>query len=147
MAKSNVVIRKALDELEPGYVSEPGLDTGTESWVQHQDADACDINKIFDKHAKDHTLIEHVNRYQGYYGDVADVVDYATALRIVEEADDAFMSLPADIRKRFGNDPSEFLSFVDNPDNLDEMQRMGLVPPESVPVQAAQGGAQPTPEG
>jgi hypothetical protein len=37
------------------------------------------------------------------------------------------MKIPSDIRKQFNNNPGEFLNFVSNPDNEEEMQKMGFV--------------------
>ena len=39
---------------------------------------------------------------------------------------EAFNSLPSDIRKKFDNDPAEFLEFVSDEKNNDEMIQMGL---------------------
>ena len=41
-------------------------------------------------------------------------------------AQEAFNSLPSDIRKKFDNDPAEFLEFVSDEKNNDEMIQMGL---------------------
>lgn len=85
----------------------------------------CDINNIMAKYARS-GLIEHVNRYQGQYGDFTEVVDYQEALNMVSQAQSAFMSLPASIRTRFENDPGKYLAFVQDPGNSEELVRMGL---------------------
>ena len=48
------------------------------------------------------------------------------AYAIVERADQAFNSLPARLRERFGG-PSGLLEFLDDPENLKEAQDLGLV--------------------
>lgn len=89
----------------------------------------CDINTIMGKYERGQ-LIEHVNRYQGDYGDYTKVPQsYDEALNQVIEAKDMFMTLPAKLREKFDNDPAEFLAFVDNPENLDEMRELGLANP------------------
>lgn len=85
----------------------------------------CDVNNILKKYQKT-GLIEHVNQYQGDYHDLYDVVDYQTALNIVIEANDAFNSLPSSIRKKFNNSPQEFLAFVSDENNIDEMYELGI---------------------
>ena len=40
----------------------------------------------------------------------------------------AFIFLPSKIRKKFENDPKVFLDFVCNPENVDELRTMGLLP-------------------
>ena len=37
------------------------------------------------------------------------------------------MTLPADLRKRFSNDPGQLLSFLENEDNRAEAIKLGLV--------------------
>ena len=84
----------------------------------------CDINYILDKYRQT-GLVNHVNRFQGSYGDFDDV-DYHQAMNIVIEANESFNSLPSDIRKRFSNNPELFLEFINNPENIDEMVELGL---------------------
>ena len=55
-----------------------------------------------------------------YFGDFSEGVDLRDALDQVRLAGDRFMALPAEIRSRFGNDPVEFLNWVNDPGNLDE---------------------------
>lgn len=133
MAKG-IVARKARDEYVSGYVSEGlYLDT-SDCHVQQHQADECDINKIMARYERDGVL-EHVKQFHGEYGDFTEVQDYATSLRQVIQAEECFMSLPAEIRKKFDNDPGQFLDFVTNPANRDEMGKMGLLEaPEGVPV-------------
>lgn len=89
----------------------------------------CDINSIMKKFLKT-GLVEHVNRYNGNYGDFTELpVDYQEAMNIVLRADEVFMSLPAGIRSRFGNDPQGFLQFVSDPKNEREMIELGLAKP------------------
>lgn len=98
-------------------------------------ADECDISSImarFDKTG----LIEHVNKFQGDYGDFTDAQTYQDSLNQVIEAEEMFMSLPAQVRAKFENDPGQFLDFVANPDNLSEMVDLGLAKPIQEPVEA-----------
>lgn len=85
----------------------------------------CDINTIMARYQKT-GLLEHVSRYQGRYEDVAESMDYQSALNVVMAAEEAFASLPSSIRARFENDPGQFLAFVEDPGNEDEMVDLGL---------------------
>ena len=87
--------------------------------------DECDVNKILAKYRKS-GMLTHVNRYEGKYDDVSDVVDYQSALNIVEESKAIFASLPSDVRSKFANDPGKFMAFVHDPANAEEMVQMGL---------------------
>jgi phage internal scaffolding protein len=97
-----------------------------ESLTHSYFAEDCDINVIMAQYEKS-GLIEHVNRYNGSYGDFTDVSDYQSSLNAVLEAQEAFDSLPAKVRSRFSNDPAEFLSFVNDSSNKDEMISLGLL--------------------
>ena len=64
-----------------------------------------DINRIMAKYEKT-GLINHVNNYQGDYGDFTNAPDYQTALNSVLAANEMFATLPSKLRKQFGNDPT-----------------------------------------
>jgi len=83
------------------------------------------INTIMKKFAKTGQLPEMINR-EPRYGDFIDAPDYLTAMNAVAHANEQFANLSAATRKRFSNDPAEFLEFATNPENGDEMIRLGL---------------------
>lgn len=91
---------------------------------QHHKKD-CDINHILRTYDKT-GLITHVNTAQAHYGDFTIVNEYQESLNLVMAAQEDFLAMPADIRKKFDNDPGQFMEFVTNPDNLDEMRELGL---------------------
>ena len=69
------------------------------------------------------------------FGDFNGISDYQTALHVLDAADKAFMSVPANVRSRFNNDPSLFVEFFNDSANRDEAAKLGLVPPAApVPV-------------
>lgn len=90
----------------------------------------CDINNIMARYAKT-GLLTHTNRYAGQYADLGTATDLHEAHNVIIAADAAFSSLPAAVRTRFDNDPEKFLEFVQNPDNLDEINSLGLGVPFS----------------
>lgn len=94
--------------------------------------DECDITKILAKYRKT-GLIDHVNRFQGHYGDFSSAQDYHASLNQVLQANDMFMTLPSDIRTRFDNDPGKFLAFVEDPANAASMVELGLKRPSAAP--------------
>jgi len=61
------------------------------------------------------------------YGDFSGVLDYHTALNAVIAADGEFMTLPANLRARFDNDPQELIEFLNNPENKEEAIKLGLL--------------------
>ncbi len=107
--------------------------TTGESMTKQSFRNESNINIIMAKYAKT-GLIDHVKKYEGRYEDVTGVEDYHTSLNRIHAAQAAFMSLPSGVRTKFDNDPGEFLNFVNEPDNLEEMYEMGLAkrPPEAL---------------
>ncbi len=102
--------------------------------------DECDVNNIirsYDKTGIFTHLNETIPQYAVFTADeVLGTVDfdYHAALNIVRAADDGFEALPAVLRKRFLNDPGEFIKFVDDPENHDEAVQLGLVEAPAEPV-------------
>lgn len=92
----------------------------------------CDINLMMAKFQRTGQLT-HVRESLGTYGDYSNVDDYQSALNNVKAAESAFAAMPANIRDRFQNDAAQFLEFMDNPDNQDEAEDLGLVKSKIVP--------------
>jgi len=76
--------------------------------------DECDVNKIVEKYMRSGVLPSNVRTSQGYM-DVSGIGDYEQALTTVQRAEDSFMALPAALRARFHNDPSQFLNAMQDP--------------------------------
>ena len=89
-------------------------------------------------------IIAHQSLVQGRYGDYVDAPEYDEAMNKIVAANDMFESLPADIRDRFNNSPEKFLEFVHDPDNEDEMRKLGLLnkkdSPEESTAKSSKGG-------
>lgn len=96
------------------------------SMTKQSFAKECDINSIMAKYQKT-GLIDHVNKYEGRYGDFTNVSDYQTSLNAVMAAQDEFLSLPSSLRARFANDPAQFLHFVHDENNREEAINLGLI--------------------
>lgn len=99
----------------------------------------CDINNVI-KSFSATGMFKHVsaNAGLGAYQDLPDAFDFQASLHEVQKAKEAFMTLPAKLRSRFGNDPADFLAFAQDPKNLDEMRTLGLAkpaPPAPPPVE------------
>jgi len=113
--------------------------------LTRQDAkDECDVNRILQKYQQT-GLIDHRAKHEPRYG-FADSVDLHEAMNLITEAQEMFDDLPSATRKRFQNDPGQFLDFVQDPDNANEMVKLGLAQrPEgwtdSEPLSEAKTGA------
>ena len=123
--------------------------TTGESLTQQHFKEECDVINIIKRHDRN-GIIEHVQRGQARYGDFSEVADYREALDLVRDAQQEFMSVPSDIRKKFDNDPGKFYEFVSNPDNKEELKQMGFIEtpevgkPSSVSTKALSEAGEPS---
>lgn len=128
---------------------ETGLICPEETLTQQHQREEADINTIVKRFGLTGQLPSNVRMPQ--YGDYTAVDDYQTALNAVMAADEVFMQMPWDIRKRFNHDPAQLLEFCADPKNLEEAKKLGLVEvkpevlevkkSETVPAQAPPAAA------
>lgn len=110
--------------------------------VKQNMADDTDINNIMKRYESTGALPQMI-RAQPRYGDFSDPIDYQESLNIVRFAQEQFEALPARVRERFGNDPQKFLEFTGDPENREEMVKLGLAtkreeaPPTGTPAKTA----------
>ena len=105
--------------------SDPGFTSVNPTMTQQHFANEVDINQIMARY-KQTGLLPQIDGYE--YGDFTNAdYDYQTAMNFILQAQDAFESMPAQLRKRFNNDPAELLSFLSDQANLDEAVSLGLV--------------------
>lgn len=152
MAKSNVPFLRSEHNYDTRAASrETALFCKDPSRAKQSMLAETDINEIMRRFGKTGVLPQSVRIPT--YDDFTGVNDYQTALNAMIAADDSFMQMPADVRKRFHNDPAEFVEFCSNPDNLSEMRKLGLAVPEIEPsgdtagTAAAAGKVDPPPAG
>lgn len=88
--------------------------------------DDCDPNNIVRKFKQD-GILTHMNKKAGVYADLTNIPSYQEALNTVIQAQNAFETLPSQIRKQFNNSPQEFVEFMQDPKNHDKAADMGLV--------------------
>lgn len=96
----------------------------------------CDINNIL-KQYKLTGQVRHISAKaaMGTYTDLPDPIDFQDAMNMVIRAEDSFATLPAHVRDRFGNSPEQFLMFMADPANQDEMVKLGLATdPRTPPI-------------
>lgn len=98
-----------------------------ESLTLQSEEKASNINNIFDRILKT-GMIPHRD-VQALVGDFSAYgrLSYQDMKDRVLAGLDAFMTMPAKIRERFGNDPQKWLTFMDDPGNVDEAVLLGLL--------------------
>lgn len=110
-----------------------GVENKLPSKTVQSDLPQSDINFIVKQFGLTHSL--PYGRSVPVYADYSDAPnDYHAAMNFLRDSDQAFLTLDADIRSRFNNNPGEFLDFVSNPDNREEAASLGLVPKAPEPV-------------
>lgn len=84
------------------------------SLTQQHEAHKTDINKIIEKY--DTTgILSHVNKAEPIFSEELVQMDYKQSLDMIRRAESAFMELPANVRNKFGNDPSKYIEYLRRP--------------------------------
>lgn len=96
------------------------------SRTKQSELEASDINNIMAKYATT-GVITNLAIGQPLYGDFSEVEDYQTCLEKVMSAEERFMSLPSEIRKKFDYDPQKMVEFILNPANREESFKYGFI--------------------
>jgi len=87
--------------------------------------DEADINNIVKKYKRGDLIAESEAAVKNY-GDFTLINEFDEAQNIVARASQSFGNMPAKIRERFHNDPGEFFEFATNPENHEELVKLGL---------------------
>lgn len=125
---------------------EDGLSCKDPSLAVQASKDECDINVIVKRYLRTGEL---PGARQGVYADISHMVGLQDAIHMVADAEQAFLELPAEIRRRFDNDPVKLVAFAQDDRNYDEAVKLGLANPKAsppsqpAPTPPAAGGAQP----
>ncbi len=91
--------------------------------------DECDINKIMARFAVTKT-ITHLEKNQQVYADFSDY-DFHEQTRKLTQGREVFDSLPAEVRREFGQSPQAFFDYVNDPENKEDLHNKvpGLAEP------------------
>lgn len=106
--------------------------------------DECDINLIIKRYQKT-GIIQHINQQQPIYTDLPDSIDYQQSLHLLEQADEAFSTLPSVVREHFHNSPAEFLAALTDPGQHAQLAEWGLTTKRDGDASGANGGAEAPP--
>ncbi len=87
-------------------------------------AESTDIYSILKRYQNGE--VDVLEKVQGFYGDITEMPHtYAEALQRISDSEKVFMSLPVEVRAKFGHSFSEFLAASQDADFLD---RLGVKP-------------------
>jgi hypothetical protein len=120
-----------------------GLECLDASMTRQEFAEDCDINSIMARYET--TGVMHAPfAKEAHYADYTNVPDLMTAMQVMRDAEQAFMLLPAAVRRQFDNDPVEFVEYASKPENLGQMRLWGMAAPAPAePPQAAPPSFEP----
>jgi phage internal scaffolding protein len=120
------LIRSDNDGLAKQISDLTSLDCSVEpSLTQQHFADECDINQIMKKYELTGLLPE--THLTPRYGDTTLLPDFQSAQNLIAQANQDFASLPAHLRKRFNNDPAEFVQYLSEPGHEAELRELGVL--------------------
>lgn len=116
----------------------PRVAVGGPSMTRQADAADADINNIIAK-AKVTGFFPHAAEAPIFTDTTMTGRHYDEMVNSINKAEEAFMTIPAEVRRRFDNDPGKFLDFVQDPQNEEELVTLGLLhPDDSKAFQASQ---------
>ena len=105
-----------------------GLEFTQPSLTQQQFKDECEIESLLKAHNLSQVMgIVNNHGQQPLYGDVSDIPDFHDAQNHVARATEYFEGLSSDVRSRFNNSLSEFLTTLNNPDAREALTEMGVL--------------------
>lgn len=107
------------------------------SKTDQQYAKETDVNYILSRYQKTGQLT-HISKIQGQYADVSSIPNLYQALQNVKLANDSFMELPAEIRKKFMNSPALMIEYLQDPANDSEAIKLGLKPSPILPEEVVE---------
>lgn len=119
------------------------LDAFDGGWDRREDLACQDKSRAIQSQAEEADINTIVKRF-GVTGqlplvdrppldaDFDAVVDYRGLMDLKIAADRSFLQMPAAVRRRFHDDPAEFVDFCSDRENLPEMRKLGLAIPEPV---------------
>lgn len=91
-------------------------------------AESTDIHAILKRFESGE--VDVLEKVQGFYGDITEMPrTYAEALQRIADSEKVFMSLPVEVRAKFGHSFSEFLAQSQDADFLD---KLGVKPTEQL---------------
>lgn len=123
--------REAVD-LDCSY----NLETGEllPSKTRQEFADECDLNQLMERYESGRTSIPPLPGEPQYFDTTLFTTDFREAMDMMNHAENAFMRLPAQVRKEFDNDPQKFVAYALDENNGEQMVKWGLAEIQEPPA-------------
>lgn len=101
----------------------------------------CDLNHMMATYQR--TGLIPQNKLPARYEDLSNATDYQTAKNLMIEADAAFQTIPASLRKKYDNNAAKFLAALESGEAQDDLREAGLLVPSGDPATPDSQQAQP----
>lgn len=108
------------------------IDASRPVLTEQQHKNSCDINHIVAQYNKTGVMPEGTRIPQ--YIDNTSIPSLEEAFSVVKQAQEAFLDLPANIRRLMDNDPAKMEQFLSDKDNTDILVKYGVLEIKTPPV-------------
>nr|QJB19123.1 MAG: internal scaffolding protein [Microvirus sp.] len=133
-----IVADSSAQDMMPPYNLHAGRDTSVfaltdfePSLTQQEFAAECDVNTIMARYVSTGTIPVYADR-QPFYVDNIGMPTFQEMQNTLISASEAFMALPANVRKEFDNDPAKFVDFCSDEKNVDKLREWNMLSPEAL---------------
>jgi len=111
-------------------VPKDAIDHPSISKTKQSFAIEADINNIMARAKKTGFLVDPLKPLtrKALFGDFSDLPDFSTMQDRLAKINNEFSHLPADVRLKFENDPSNLIEFLADPANKQDAIKLGLWP-------------------
>lgn len=109
------------------YPQAAGITFTDKTRTQQQFARETDINEIVKRAIATGDTTAFTPDQRAEFYDCTSFDDYQSSVNFLNDINDDFYTLPADVRREFGDDPAKYIQFVVNPDNLDRCVELGIL--------------------
>lgn len=126
--------------------SNPTIDCSEPVLTDQSYKKSSDINNIMAQYAKSGLLLEP-NKAFAKYVDNTLAIPLEDAHNMLREAQELFMELPYQLRKQMDNDPMQLESFIQDPENHDQLVKYGIITPKQKADEATPSASPQPPAG
>lgn len=130
MSKQKVFLRSDGNYDMAEASEQSGLKCLDKSLTQQHLAEETDINWIVKRYAQTGEVPQH--QLPPLNSDFAANLTFEQSMNLIVEARESFDALPSEIRTRFHNNPAEFVDFMSDAKNGDQIREMGLYNEEAL---------------
>lgn len=113
------------------HTQKPKFASALPSMTLQQFKEECDINHLIDRYKRTGSYYDPLSVVGGSrrvptFTDISELPDVTEAMNTIRDAQEFFMSLPAETRLAFNNDVASFVAFAQDPANIEKCVELGI---------------------